>query len=99
MAFLQLAIPALLKMAGGDPVLFPFASARLAAAVSGKNTWTDFVHARLENRENQLWVHPARLKSGLQSMARKEALIIIPEGRNGLAAGETVAIQLLTLSC
>jgi len=98
MAFLQLAIPALLKMTGGNPVLFPFASARLATAVSGKKTWTDFVHARLENREDQLWVHPAKLKSGLQSMARKQALIIIPEDRNELAAGETVAIQLLTLS-
>jgi molybdopterin molybdotransferase len=98
MAFLQLAIPALLKMTGGNPVLFPFASARLAAAVSGKKTWTDFVHARLENREDQLWVHPAKLKSGLQSMARKEALIIIPEDRNELTAGETIAIQLLTLS-
>jgi molybdopterin molybdotransferase len=98
MAFLQLAIPALLKMTGENPVLFPFASARLAATVNGKKTWTDFVHARLENREDQLWVHPAKLKSGLQSMARKEALIIIPEDRDGLAAGETIAIQLLTLS-
>jgi hypothetical protein len=31
-------------------------------------------------------------------MAGKEALIIIPEDRNELAAGETIAIQLLTLS-
>ena len=99
MAFLQLAIPALLKMAGGNPVLFPFASARLATAVSGKKKWTDFVHARLEKRENQIWVHPARIQSALQSMARKEALIIIPEDCNELAAGETIAIQLLTLSC
>jgi molybdopterin molybdotransferase len=98
MAFLQLAIPALLKMTGGNPILFPFASARLAKTVNGKKTWTDFVHARLENREDQLWVHPAKLKSGLQSMARKEALIIIPEDRNELTAGETIAIQLLTLS-
>ena len=98
MAFLQLTIPVLLKMTGGNPVLFPFASARLASAVSGKRTWTDFVHARLENRQDQLWVHPAKLKSGLQSMARKEALIIIPEDCNELTAGETIAIQLLTLS-
>ncbi len=97
MAFLQLAVPAVLKMTGGDPVLFPLASARLAKTVTGKKTWTDFVHARLENREDQLWVHPARLKSGLQSMARKEALIIIPEDRDELTAGETIAIQLYSL--
>ena len=98
MAFLQLAIPSILKMTGGNPAFFPFASARLAKTVKGKKTWTEFVHARLENRENQLWVHPARLKSGLQSMAAKEALIIIPEDRNELAAGETIAIQLLRCS-
>ncbi|MBE9545177.1 MAG: molybdopterin molybdotransferase MoeA, partial [Proteobacteria bacterium] len=97
MAFLQLAIPAILKMTGKNPVLFPFASARLAQTVNGKKTWTDFVHARLENRQDQLWVHPARLKSGLQSMARKEALIIIPEDRDELTAGETIAIQLYSL--
>jgi molybdopterin molybdotransferase len=95
MAFLQLAIPALLKMTGDNPVLFPFASARLAKTVNGKKTWTDFVHARLENREDQLWVHPARLKSGLQSMARKEALIIIPEDREGILADETIDVQIL----
>jgi len=95
MAFLQLAIPALLKMTGGNPVLFPSASARLTQTVSGKKTWTNFIHARLEIREDQLWIHPARLKSGLQSMARKEALIIIPEDRYELAAGETIVIQLL----
>jgi len=87
----------MLKMTGGNSTLFPFASARLVKTVRGKKTWTDFVHARLENRENRLWVHPARLKSGLQSMARKEALIIIPEDRDELAAGATIAIQLLTL--
>ncbi len=98
MAFIQLVIPALLKMAGDDPALFPFASARLAAGVSGHKRWTDFIHARLENREDQLWACPARLDSGLQSMARKEALIIIPEDRDELAAGEVIPIQLLTLA-
>ena len=96
MAFLQLAIPALQKMTGGHPTLFPFGAARLGETVRGKKSWTDFVHARLENRKDQLWVHPAKLSSGLQSMARKDALIIIPEDREELAAGETIAIQLLS---
>jgi len=98
MAFLQLAIPALLKMMGDVPKLFPFAEARLSKTVRGKKDWTDFVHARIENREDQLWVHPARLKSGLQSMARKEALIIIPEDREEISAGETIAIQLYSFA-
>ncbi|MBW2336614.1 MAG: molybdopterin molybdotransferase MoeA [Deltaproteobacteria bacterium] len=98
MAFLQLAIPALLKMMGDVPKLFPFATARLAETVRGKKDWTDFIHARIENREDQLWVHPARLTSGLQSMARKEALIIIPEDREEISAGETIAIQLYSFA-
>jgi molybdopterin molybdotransferase len=97
MAFLQLALPALLKMQGHPPFYFPLTTARLAADVYGKKEWTDFIHARLEKRKKQLWVHPARLKSALQSMATKEALIIIPEDREKIAAGETIEIQLLSL--
>ena len=95
MAFLQFAIPALLKMQGDQPVFFPVAAARLSETVEGKNGWTDFVHARLEYHQNQLWVYPARLKSSLQSMAGKEALIEIPEDRQKLSAGEIINIQLL----
>ncbi|MCP5053552.1 MAG: hypothetical protein GY940_40675 [bacterium] len=95
MAFLQLAIPALLKMKGDHPVFFPVAAARLSETVNGKNGWTDFVHARLVYRQNQLWVYPARLKSGLQSMAAKEALIVIPEDRQILSAGDIINVQLL----
>jgi molybdopterin molybdotransferase len=98
MAFLQLAVPALLKMKGESPAAFPLTSARLSETVVGKKDWTDFVHARLKNQENQLIVHPARLKSGLQSMARKEALIIIPEDREKIAAGEIIDVQLLVSS-
>ena len=98
MAFLQLTIPALLRMKGDYAGLFPLASARLAETVYGKKDWTDFIHARLEIRNDQLIVHPARLKSGLQSMARKEALIIIPESRAKLNSGETVDIQLLVFA-
>ena len=95
MAFIQLAMPALQKMKGEHPVFFPVASVQLAESVRGKYGWTDFVHARLEHRQNQLMVQPARLKSSLQSMARKEALIIIPEDREEITAGEMVDIQVL----
>ena len=99
MAFLQLALPALLKIKGDHPFPFPTVSACLAHTVHGKKNWTDFVHARLEHREGQLFVIPARLKSALLSMAQKEALIIIPEDREEIAAGEIVDIQLLSQIC
>jgi len=96
MAFLQLALPALLKMCCQPPVAFPTISVHLAQTVYGKKGWTDFIHARLEKRPDGLNVHPARLESALLSMAQKEALIIIPEDREEIPAGETVDIQLLS---
>jgi molybdopterin molybdotransferase len=95
MAFLQLALPVLLKMKGAQGPVFPFVRARLAETVRGHKDWTDFIHARLEKEEDRLIVHPAKLRSRLQSMARKEALITIPEDRDELAAGEIINIQLL----
>jgi molybdopterin molybdotransferase len=95
MAFLQLALPALLKMKGEPARVFPVASARLAGTVTGAKGWTEFVHARLEIRTDGLHAHPARLKSRLVSMAVKQALIVIPEDRAEIAAGETIEVQVL----
>jgi molybdopterin molybdotransferase len=98
MAFLQLALPALLKMKGEPTDTLPVARARLSETVRGHKDWTDFVHARLEKKNGQLVVHPAKLRSRLQSMARKEALITIPENRDKIEGGEQVVIQLLVPS-
>ena len=95
MAFLQLALPALLKMKGEQTPALPVARARLTETVHGHKDWTDFIHARLDKEKGQLVVHPAKLKSRLQSMARKEALISIPEDRDKINAGELVEIQIL----
>ena len=94
MAFLQLALPAILKMRGQSPAVFPIISATLAQTVSGKKGWTDLIHAHLEITADQVLVHPARLESALHSMADKEALIVIPEDRTEIPAGEKIEIQL-----
>ncbi len=95
MAFLQLALPALMKMKGNANFSFPVVQAQLSDSVTGHKDWTQFIHARLEKDQNQLIVKPAKLKSRLMSMARKEALIIIPEGWEEWNAGEIIEIQLL----
>jgi molybdopterin molybdotransferase len=95
MAFLQLALPALMKMKGADPKVLPLVPARLASTVTGEQGWTEFIHARLRRTDGELWVSPARLESRLRSMAEKEALIIVPEDRDEIPAGETVEVQLL----
>ena len=95
MAFLQLALPAILKMTGETGFSFPVVRAHLTETVRGHKDWTQFIHARLEDDKNQPTVKPARLLSRLVSMARKDALIIIPEGQEELTAGDTIEAQLL----
>jgi molybdopterin molybdotransferase len=95
MAFLQLALPAIMKMKGEATFSFPVVRAQLAETVRGHKDWTQFIHARLDIEKNQLVVKPAKLKSRLISMARKDALIVIPEGWEAWIAGEFIDIQLL----
>jgi molybdopterin molybdotransferase len=95
-AFLQLALPALVMMKGDDTVLFPTVRARLTKTVPNRDpNWTRFIHARIEKGPDGLTVTPAQGKSRLQSMARKQGYIILPEGKTELHAGESIAVQLL----
>ena len=95
MAFLQLALPAILKMAGAAPQAFPWMEARLTDTVTGEAGWTEFIHTRLEKHAEGLHARPARLKSRLRSMAEKQALIVIPEGRAEIPSGEVIHVQVL----
>jgi molybdopterin molybdotransferase len=95
MAFLQFALPALLKINGEPLPTFPRVQAQLSETVQGHKNWTDFIHARLAKKDGRLIVYPAKLRSRLQSMARKEALIMIPADRDELIAGDIIDIQVL----
>ncbi|MCG6878656.1 MAG: molybdopterin molybdotransferase MoeA [Deltaproteobacteria bacterium] len=95
MAFLQIALPGLLKMAGKPTPPFRLKKTRLAEAVSGDITWTQFFQASLEKREGEWWAVPHRMKSRIQSQARAQALIGIPEGVQRLAPGSIIEVQVL----
>jgi len=95
MAFLQLCLPALRASMGLPPYAFPAVQARLSDRVRGEHGWTEFVHARLEKAPEGLMAVPSRLKSRLRSMAEKEALIVIPEDRDEIPAGELIEVQAL----
>ena len=95
MAFLQIALPSLLRMTGALLPPFPLVMATLTADVYGDDTWTQFVHALLEKDQSRWRVTPLRQKSRLQSMARKNALIMLPEGCGHLACGASIAVQVL----
>jgi len=95
MAFLQIALPGLLRMAGRQPIPFESRTARLSAPVAGDSAWTQFLQARLEQDQGQWLAHPLRMRSRLQSQAGAEALIKIPEGVERLDQGEEAEIQVL----
>ncbi len=95
MAFLQIALPGLLKMSGKEIPPFKQRKARLSAELTGDVTWTQFFQASLEKREGEWWAVPHRLKSRIQSQARAQALIRIPEGIPRLAKGSTTEVQIL----
>jgi molybdopterin molybdotransferase len=93
MAFLQIALPGLLKMAGRPTAPFKLKNCRLAEELSGDVTWTQFYQASLEKRDGQWWAIPHRMKSRIQSQARAQALIRISEGIQCLARGDVIEVQ------
>jgi molybdopterin molybdotransferase len=95
MAFIQLALPALLKMTGSTKMVLPEISARLESDVTGKDRWTNFIHARLVYDGQQPAVTPIKLPSRLKSMAQKNAIVILPEGIASLEAGMSIRTQVL----
>ena len=95
MAFLQITLPALLQLAGKPHTPFPLIKARLAEAVSGDVTWTQFFHATLETKRGEWLATPHHMKSRIQSQARAQALIRIPEGVESLAPGDIIEVQTL----
>jgi molybdopterin molybdotransferase len=93
--FLQIALPALLHLAGKPPIPFESKTATLAETVEGDKDWTQFSYATLVAKRGQLFVEPLRIKSRLCSQANANALIKIPEGVERLEKGEQIQIQVL----
>jgi molybdopterin molybdotransferase len=95
-AFLELALPALLRLCGHrDPGLRQV-TARLAEPVSGQVDWTQAIFGRLQNREDGFHFQAhGRPGSRLQSMAEAQGLLLIPEGTAGFQSRASVRVQLL----
>jgi molybdopterin molybdotransferase len=93
--FLQIALPALLHLAGKPPIPFESKTATLATTVEGDKDWTQLFYARLVRKSGQLFVEPLKTESRLRSQADANALIKIPEGVGRLEKGEQIRIQIL----
>lgn len=97
MAFLQLALPGILRMAGYGGQVFQTVQARLTRDLRGRHpAWTEFVTSRLFHDSSQGYtVTPSRSNSRLSSIADTSCLVAIPESVELLRAGDVVAVQLL----
>jgi len=96
MAFLQIALPGMLQMGGRPPTPFQVKKVRLTGTLGGDRHWTRFFHATLEKRGAEWWASPRQFQSRLQSQARAEVLIRVPEGVSALESGDWTEVQVLT---
>ncbi len=93
MAFLQLALPGLQKLAGWSNPGLPTRLARLEETVRGQIDWTQYIHGRLSKDGSGLHFHPITDASRLQMMSETEAVLAIPEGEEEILAGSMVWVQ------
>ena len=98
MAFLQLALPGILRKAGWRRPPFPSVNARLTEPVQGREIdWTQFKRGKLSyGRDGRFQVTPYRPTSRLESMALADCLFAVPEGVERLEAEHWVSVQVLT---
>jgi len=94
-AFLQLALPALLRLAGYRRPGLPTLVAELAEDLSGEAGWTQVVEGLLAPTATGVSFQPRKARSRLQSMAGAQALAMIPEGTARIPRGAFLPVQLL----
>jgi len=97
MAFLQFALPALVRMEGDAKPPLRVVHARLTEDVRSRHrAWTEFRDAVITlDERGQYAVAPYRSRSRLAAIAGAGGLICIPEGEEWLRCGDMVPVQLL----
>ncbi|PKO83023.1 MAG: molybdopterin molybdenumtransferase MoeA [Betaproteobacteria bacterium HGW-Betaproteobacteria-11] len=96
--FYQFVRPALLKLAGVDPLPpFPALPARLAEPLRKGRERTEFYRGVLFEQEGQWWVRPTGAQGSgiLRSMSAADCFIVLEPGREKVGVGETVNVQLM----
>ena len=97
MAFLQFALPGILRMCGQSEHPLQAVSARLTENLKGRHqAWTEFKGATLScDSDGNYTVTPYSNRSRLQSIANVTCLVCIPEGVESLHLGEVITVQVL----
>ena len=89
-AFLLIALPAILKMAGGDRMPYLQLEGRLEKEIRGQRGWTQFIQCRMSQDESGIMLRPMKNKSRLVSMARTQAIATLPEDQEKVLPGGRV---------
>jgi len=97
MAFLQLALPGVLRLCGDTRHPLPSVPARLTEDLKSRHrAWTEFKDAVLSrDTAGDYSVALYRQRSRLQAIAAANSLVCIPEGTVSLTAGDMVPVQVL----
>lgn len=97
MAFLQLALPGILRMSGDTRHPLQTVTARLTETLRTRHrAWTEFKDATLSrDAAGNYTVELYRHRSRLQAIASASGLICIPEGTESLKSGDVVPVQIL----
>lgn len=95
MAFLQLVLPALLKLAGHREPHLPWLMAAMGEEVTGQVEWTQVIEGRIVPTGDGMQFQPRKLSSRLQSMADAEGFVRLPAGTGVIPRGAVVPIQIL----
>ncbi|MDE2075267.1 MAG: molybdopterin molybdenumtransferase MoeA, partial [Alphaproteobacteria bacterium] len=88
--------PAIAAMLGTDTAL-PLAAARLTAPLKANDKRQDYIRARLERRDGEIWAQPFSVQdsSMLTGIAAADALIVRPPHAAAADPGERVEVVLL----
>jgi len=97
MAFLQLALPGILRMSGDIRHPLQTVTARLTEELQARHpAWTEFKDATLSrDTAGNYSVALYKNRSRLQAIASANGLVCIPEGTESLKSGEFVPVQIL----
>jgi molybdopterin molybdotransferase len=95
MAFMQIALPGLLKLSGHARPGLPKIAVTLAEGVRAQEDWTQFLDGRFRSAGGDILFHPFRMASRLQSMASSEGILEVSEGVGEIRRGSRVWVQAL----
>jgi molybdopterin molybdotransferase len=89
-AFLLIAFPSALRLAGYTGTPYPRVTGILKKSLAGQKDWTQVVHCRAEKQGSTIHLTPLGLMKRLHTMARADGLVLIPEGVESIPEGASV---------